>query len=300
MAAVELFTSVYHHWSPYGYVPTLWVCALFIALFSISTILHLGQALMSRRWFLLPTLVVGGIGEIIGWSARAWSAKNVSLPTPFLMQISTTIFAPTFLSAANFIILGVIINVVGAEYSRLSARNYAIIFVSVDIFALVVQAIGGGMASSAAQTIGGNPNLGGRVMLGGIVIQLVAITIYAALAADFLRNFVRGNPVRIVVATGDPGNRVLGGEGTLAEEEKEGSEIITGTDDRMKLMILALILSTLFLFIRSVYRTIELSDGWGGRIIHTQVYFNVLDGAMIVLAMWTINFLHPLYLLRTR
>ena len=56
----------------------------------------------------------------------------------------------------------------------------------------------------------------------------------------------------------------------------------------------------------------ELSDGWRGVIITTQVYFSkstlsvssgvslkgcphldVLDGAMIVLAMYTLNFFHP-------
>lgn len=36
-------------------------------------------------------------------------------------RISTTIIAPTFLAAANFIILGTIINHVGAQYSRLPA-----------------------------------------------------------------------------------------------------------------------------------------------------------------------------------
>lgn len=66
---------------------------------------------------------------------------------------------------------------------------------------------------------------------------------------------------------------------------------------------------------RGVYRTIELADGWNGRIISTQVYFSayypfqmidctalpdpvsslldVLDGAMVVLAMYTWNILHP-------
>jgi hypothetical protein len=31
---------------------------------------------------------------------------------------------------------------------------------------------------------------------------------------------------------------------------------------------------------RSIYRIIELSTGWHGRIIETEVYFNVLDGAI--------------------
>lgn len=43
---------------------------------------------------------------------------------------------------------------------------------------------------------------------------------------------------------------------------------------KMKLMSYGLGFSTLMLFIRAIYRTVELSDGWGGRVIHTQVYFS--------------------------
>jgi hypothetical protein len=42
----------------------------------------------------------------------------------------------------------------------------------------------------------------------------------------------------------------------------------------MKVMIYAMIFNTTCLFIRSVYRLIELSDGWDGRIISTQRYFS--------------------------
>lgn len=55
---------------------------------------------------------------------------------------------------------------------------------------------------------------------------------------------------------------------------------------------------------------IELEDGWGGRIITTEVYFStcsdvvvpfaalidsidVLDGAMITLAIYVVNIFHP-------
>ncbi|KAJ7242051.1 hypothetical protein C8J57DRAFT_1526451 [Mycena rebaudengoi] len=63
-------------------------------------------------------------------------------------------------------------------------------------------------------------------------------------------------------------------------------------------MVFALLFSTTGLFIRSIYRTIELQDGWEGRIIHTELYFNVLDGGMIVLAIFTMNFVHPGLFLR--
>lgn len=44
---------------------------------------------------------------------------------------------------------------------------------------------------------------------------------------------------------------------------------------------------------RSIYRTIELVDGWNGRIIKNELYFNVMDGAMIIASMYCLNVLHP-------
>lgn len=34
----------------YGYTPTKWVCALFIALFGLSTLIHIVQAAKVRFW----------------------------------------------------------------------------------------------------------------------------------------------------------------------------------------------------------------------------------------------------------
>ena len=50
----------------------------------------------------------------------------------------------------------------------------------------------------------------------------------------------------------------------------------------------------------AIYRTIELDSGWDGKIITNQVLFNWLDGAMITLATYTFNILHPGWLLFRR
>lgn len=72
------------------------------------------------------------------------------------------------------------------RYSRLSARNCghyysspmspifivaadSIIFLTADTIALTIQGVGGGLASSQP-----DPDLGGHIMLAGIVIQLSA------------------------------------------------------------------------------------------------------------------------------
>ena len=67
-------------------------------------------------------------------------------------------------------------------------------------------------------------------------------------------------------------------------------------------------------YVRAVYRVIELAGGWTGPIISTQIWFStsaafltfcgienwytdIFDGAMVVLAVYTLNVFHPGYLL---
>lgn len=75
--------------SNYGYTPTPAWCITFIVLFSLSATIHIIQAFRSKYWVIFPTLALGALIETIGWSGRLWSSKNVTLVSPFLMQIVT-------------------------------------------------------------------------------------------------------------------------------------------------------------------------------------------------------------------
>ena len=167
----------------------------------------------------------------------------------------------------------------------------AIVFVTADLVALSVQGVGGGLAAVAA----GNhkdPEKGGRIMLGGIVFQMLAITIYMGLAIEFLYRFLHDKPFK------GRYDALASGRYTL--------------DHNMKLMLVGSTLSSLMIYVRyvyqpypnshavalilqsrSVYRTIELVDGWEGRVIKNELYFNVMDGAMIVASMCCLNIFHP-------
>jgi len=72
--------------TPYGYTPTTWICILFVALYSLTSIVHLAQAIRSRLWWMIPTVVLCGLTEIIGWSGRLWSSYDVQNMDPYLMQ----------------------------------------------------------------------------------------------------------------------------------------------------------------------------------------------------------------------
>ena len=66
-------------------------------------------------------------------------------------------------------------------------------FVTADLVALSVQGVGGALAATAA---GNNkdPEKGGKIMLGGIVFQMLAITIYMGLAIEFVYRFWYNQP----------------------------------------------------------------------------------------------------------
>lgn len=272
--------------SPYGYTPSKGIALTFIILFGISTLTHTAQTIYFRMWWAFPTIILAGCLEILGWSGRFWSSISPSLSNPFMIQITATIIGPTPLVAANFIILGAMIRILGPAYSRLSPKAYSIIFVSCDIISLVIQGGGGGIASSASDRNDlKGAKLGSNVMLAGIIFQLVVITFYAILACEFLVRYTHDRPVARLFARKKRSDSLV----TLSSPNTPRGIL----DTKIKIMIFALAFNTLCLFIRAIYRTIELADGWNGRIILTEVYFNVLDGAMVVLAIYTLNFAHP-------
>lgn len=57
-----------------------------LIVFFHSLVLHIGQAIGYRTWWLLPTAALCGIGELLGWSGRLWSSLSLTARTPFLMQ----------------------------------------------------------------------------------------------------------------------------------------------------------------------------------------------------------------------
>ena len=228
---------------------------------------------------------VGALAEVIGWAGRTWSSACPYNNNAFLMQISTLIIgkpapqinilqhhrtnalfwpAPTFFTAGTYIILGQLIRLKGPHTSPISPALYLWIFCTCDVVSLVVQAIGGGLASNAAGSPSGNTKPGTDIMVAGILFQMLSVATFTALGASFL---IR---VRIHKGTFEPSLRWL-------VAAKSGC--------------------VLSVFISRVYRSVELLQGWTGYLITHEGYFIALDGALMVLAVGVFNFAHPGWLL---
>jgi len=84
----------------------------------------------------------------------------------------------------------------------------------------------------------------------------VVLTLYAALSAEFIIRFTVDKQVR------------------RDRENEKGDILLRGTADKPIIcMLIGLSTMLILLFIRSIYRMIELSGGWSGTVISTQWLF---------------------------
>ncbi|KAI0735122.1 RTA1 like protein [Earliella scabrosa] len=256
----------------YGYTPTRSACYIFVILFSITTLLHSYQAVRYRAWWLIPTVVIAGVGEVVGWGARVKGSYEPFARMPFIIQTSVLVLAPTPFVAALFIGFGRVSERLGAQYSRLSPSMYSKIFLTADIISLLVQGSGGGLAASSTE----DPDqvrLGSNITLGGLIVQIISMSIFCCFMAEYAWRRYNDRPFRKVA---------------FDENAEQGI-----FDRHMKLLIAGICLSTMVIYIRCVYRVIEFADGFSGSIAHNEVLFNVFDGAMVTLGFYILNFMHP-------
>ncbi|KAI0179022.1 RTA1-domain-containing protein [Hypoxylon sp. FL1284] len=231
----------------YSYRPNLTAGVVFCVLFLITFLWHGFRIFRYRRWT-SALLTVGALTELIGWIGRTWSARCPYNSNAFMIQIVTLIIGPVFYTAALYVLLGNLIIILGRNYSLLSAKMYTIIFVTCDVISLIIQAVGGAMASMAS---GDHKDTkpGTNIMVGGVIFQLVAMTIFALLSMDFVRRSTKfGLPK---------------GYGKI---------------------LFALFISLAAIYARSIFRAVELIGGWTGYLMVHEVYFIALDGALMVLA----------------
>lgn len=55
----------------------------------------------------------------------------------------------------------------------------------------------------------------------------------------------------------------------------------------------AVVLASLSIFTRCIYRVVELSDGFSGPLANDEITFLILEGPMIMIAMLALSIFHP-------
>ncbi|KAB8263179.1 RTA1 like protein-domain-containing protein [Aspergillus pseudonomiae] len=243
----------------YGYQPSLAAAVFFSILFSILMILHIVQCVRRQTWWCMA-FVIGCLVEVLGWSARIWSAKCPYSKSAFLMQLSTLIIAPTFFSAGIYLLLGYIIRLFGQKSSYFRSGCYFWFFSACDLVSLAVQAVGGGLASAALSAHRDMAD-GTHIMIAGIAFQLASTLAFAVCMVDCVFRAVY--PKQDTIPRG------------------------------VLFLFAGMVLSVLCICVRSIYRLAELSQGWTGYLITHEKYFIILDAVMMAIAVGVFVIFHP-------
>jgi hypothetical protein len=120
------------------------------------------------------------------------------------------------------------------------------------------------------------PDNGNYTMIGGLSFQAFTLLVFLGLSGDFAKRTVkaykrRGNSTR----SEDPAAKRL-------RQSK-----------RFWLLIFSLTLSAVLIFMRSVYRVAELSEGWKGRLMTTEKFVLWLEAIPVAISGLFLSIFHP-------
>ncbi|KAG0646167.1 Efflux pump himE [Hyphodiscus hymeniophilus] len=250
------------------YIPTLPGNALFAGIFGAYIIIQLFLGIKHKTWGYMIALILGLLLEVIGYVARVMLHSSPFDNNDFLMYLVTLTIAPALLTAGIYLCLSRIVIVYGQHLSRFKPRTYTLVFCTCDLISLVLQALGGALASTA-NTVSGS-NLGKNIMLAGLGFQVFSLILFGIAAGEFAI-------------------RVKNGKGNY------NPRYVNLTTSRLfKSFLLGLVVASVTIFARSVYRCVELSGGFNGTLfVNDEALFMVMEGVMIVLATSCLTFLHP-------
>ncbi|KAJ7038034.1 RTA1 like protein-domain-containing protein [Mycena alexandri] len=166
------------------YCPSFPAAVLFSALFGITTLVHLIQAIHYRKAFCW-VIVMAGIWETIGLSLRVMNVLNTTslaygIPSQLLILLS-----PLWINAFLYVVMSrfVYFFVPEKHVGGISARRLSLCFVLLDITAFLMQAVGGSMLGNTD-----SPNiaqLGIHIYMGGIGLQECFVLGFTALVVRF-------------------------------------------------------------------------------------------------------------------
>ncbi|KAB5592102.1 Protein RTA1 [Ceratobasidium theobromae] len=237
-------------YNPMRYIPSNVLTGVSFALYVITaTALGLCMRKWGARWMLC--LVVGCYTFSIGLALRFGLAKNPHSKAIYIVEYLFVVLSPCAFLAADYILLGHLVQHLNAgQYLFIRPNRVTKIFLISDLVTFAVQACGGGMSTSNDLD---RLTTGQNLFLAGLAMQMASFALFSALYIVFLVRVYRNAP------------------------EVWHHNPPVPWYQNWKTLAIALGLSCVGILIRSVYRTVELSQGFHGHLATTESLFYGLD-----------------------
>ena len=250
------------------YAPNLGASVGYLAIFAAFLFAQFGLGIFYRTWGFWIGVVCGLILEIIGYAGRIMIRSNPFSLNIFLLYFIPLGLGPAFLTASIYLTLARIVVVYGTQYSKFRPRTYTITFVTFDVTSLIVQAVGGSLTASADTDQ--DRQKGVDILIAGLTFQAFSLAGFLTMASWFALNVRRGN-----------------------DGDRNSAFVALRASKRFHLFIWAVAIAAVAIFIRCVYRVVELADGFSGTIANAEVPFLILEGPLVMLAMVCMTTWHP-------
>ncbi|KPI37650.1 Sphingoid long-chain base transporter RSB1 [Cyphellophora attinorum] len=260
----------------YGYVnylPSVAGNAFFLAAFSVGLITQLFLGIRYRAWTFTGPMLVGIILEIVGYGGRIGMHQDVFSDSWFIMYLCCLTIAPALFSAALYLSLSRIIAIYSNNHAKLSLlapRTITLSFITFDFLSLLLQAIGGALASTASTPE--TRDTGVNIMVAGLSTQVAATTLFAVLCLHLMYT-IRKRPERVDNASTD--------KVTLRQSK------------RFKGFLIAVGVAVITILIRCAFRVAELSEGFKGELANNETLFMIFDSTMMVICVAVLSAAHP-------
>ena len=179
--------------------------------------------------------------------------------------------APVFISASMYVCLSRLITwttVSGFDLASAGGVARAIKpkwilwgFVSCDVVATIIQVAGAALIG-ASESNGKDPTVPNNILLAGLAFQTFAFTIFLGLLGLFR---------------------------WALQQDKSFNTSVRGKDS----FVAALAAASLLIYLRTMFRLAETSQGVLGYLSTHEVFFGVLEFAPVVVAVWILAVWHP-------
>ncbi|MCJ1462418.1 hypothetical protein MMC07_001019 [Pseudocyphellaria aurata] len=250
----------------YGYTPTLALAVLALVLYALALALHSIRLYRHRLWAFSVLCILTTVCEIVGYAFRLRSSPppvgNPYDVINFVVQYFFIVVAPVFFSAGIYTTLTSLIAALGQNLSPLGLTRRTIlwIFITSDVVATIAQVAGAALIGTA-ESNSKSPDTGNNILLAGLCVQVFSFLVFLILLGMFL---LRAR--KATTSTGEGGMMSFSG---------------------------ALVVSSLLVYLRTIFRMAETAEGVGGYASSHEAFFGALEFAPIVIAILLLGWWHP-------
>ncbi|QKX55539.1 uncharacterized protein TRUGW13939_02633 [Talaromyces rugulosus] len=250
------------------YQPNIAANSVYLVVFSIFLAGQVVLAICCKSWSYSGLIICGMILEILGYIARILIHTNPFSFPYFLMNLTCIGLGPVLFSASIYLCLSHIVILYGEKLSLIRPKTYVLFFLCCDVACLALQGAGGAVTSIAVHSEQLR-QVGTRILIAGLACQVGSLVAFITCSILFFVRVMNSPQLR----------------------RKDTEQLRQTRKWRYFLCGLATAVTTILT--RSVFRVIELKNGFSGGLANDEVAFMILESLMVVIACIPLTTFHP-------